>query len=307
MNFHPQQITALEYLRRKGTEAAVPQLYGHVAKTFQDFEAYLHTVPVALRGAKPSPQAWSAHEVIDHLVESHRPAVEQLRSLAAGKRPETAPIPASLQSENPFQRSWEDLVAELRGIHRSYLALIEGASEATDVKTPVVMVIKIDNAPVTWEAELDWKAYAQAFRVHTVEHKAQIERTLAALAAPAPESGLPDVPAWPWSDELDSVRAAPRFHLVLCETEDIRLLHVIVEPGQKEPFHTHRWPSVLVVTRPARLRYYGADGALSAEVEPDPADGLKGEEMAPEGLHAVENIDAHPYEAFRMEMKKGGT
>ncbi|HEY9421766.1 MAG TPA: DinB family protein [Thermoanaerobaculia bacterium] len=184
MNFHPQQITALEYLCRKGTEAAVPQLYGHVAKTFQDFEAYLHTVPVALRGAKPSPQAWSAHEVIDHLVESHRPAVEQLRSLAAGKRPETAPIPASLQSENPFQRSWEDLVAELRGIHRSYLALIEGASEATDAKTPVVMVIKIDNAPVTWETELDWKAYAQAFRVHTVEHKAQIERTLVALAAP---------------------------------------------------------------------------------------------------------------------------
>ena len=179
MNLHPQQITALEYLRRKGTDAPASQLYGHVAKTFQDFEAFLDTVPPALRAAKPSPRAWSAHEVVDHLVVSHRPAVEQLRDLVAGKRPETPPIAASLRSENPFQRSWEDLVTELREIHRSYLAVIESAAGAHDVTTPVVMVIKIDQVPVTWEAELDWKAYAQAFRVHTVEHKAQIERTLA--------------------------------------------------------------------------------------------------------------------------------
>jgi hypothetical protein len=175
MNLHPQQAAALEYLRRKGTEAPVPQLYGHVAKTFQDFEAFLDTVPPTLRAAKPSPQAWSAHEVVDHLVVSHRPAVEQLRDLVAGKRPATPPIAASLQSENPFQRSWDGLVADLQEIHRSYLAVIEGASEAPTVTTPVVMVIKIDGVPVTWEAELDWKAYAQAFRVHTVEHKAQIE------------------------------------------------------------------------------------------------------------------------------------
>lgn len=179
MDLHPQQIVALDYLRRKGTEASVPQLHGHVAKTFQDFEAFLDTIPSDLRAVKPSPRAWSAHEVIDHLVESHRPAVEQLRSLVAGERPATPPIAASLQSENPFGRSWEELVAELREIHRSYLALIENAPEAAGVATPVVMVIKIDGLPVTWEAELDWKAYAQVFRVHTVEHRMQIERTLA--------------------------------------------------------------------------------------------------------------------------------
>ena len=188
LNLHPQQITALEYLRRKGTEAPVPQLYSHVAKTFQDFEVYLDTVPPALRAAKPSPQAWSAHEVVDHLIVSNRPAVEQLRDLVAGKRPTTPPIAASLQSENPFQRSWDDLVAELRELHRSFLALIEGADDTRGVKTPVVMVLRIPDesgasVPVTWEEDLDWKAYTQAFRVHTVEHKSQIERTLAALAA----------------------------------------------------------------------------------------------------------------------------
>jgi hypothetical protein len=188
LNLHPQQIQALEYLRRKGTDAPVPQLYGHVAKTFEDFEAFLETVPPALRAAKPSPQAWSAHEVVDHLIVSNRPAVVQLRDLVAGERPATPPIAASLQSENPFQRSWDDLVAELREIHRSFLALIEGAADTHDVTTPVVMVLKIpgesgSSVPVTWEEELDWKAYTQAFRVHTVEHRLQIERTLAALAA----------------------------------------------------------------------------------------------------------------------------
>lgn len=186
MDLHPQQLAALDYLRRKGTEAPVPRLYEHVARTFQDFEAFLDTVPVSRRAAKPSPRAWSAHEVIDHLVESHRPAVEQLRSLVAGERPATGPIPPSLQSGNPFQKSWEDLVAELREIHRSYLGLIKDAPDQPGVTAPVAMVIKIADesgvmVPVTWEEELDWKAYAQAFRVHTVEHKMQIERTLAAL------------------------------------------------------------------------------------------------------------------------------
>ena len=191
MDLHPQQIAALDYLRRKGTEAPAAQLHGHVAKTFQDFEAFLDAVPPDLRAFKPSARAWSAHEVMDHLVESHRPAVEQLRSLVAGARPATGPIPAHLQSENPFQRSWDELVAELREIHRSYLALIDGAPEKTDVTTPVVMVIKIEDesgakVPVTWEAELDWKAYAQVFRVHTVEHKMQIERTLLASSETHP-------------------------------------------------------------------------------------------------------------------------
>lgn len=183
MDLRPEQIAALDYLRRKGTEASVPQLYGHVAKTFHDFEAFLDRVPPDLRAVNPAPRTWSAHEVIDHLVESHRPAVEQLRALVAGERPATPPIAASLQSGNPFGRSWEDLVAELREIHRSYLALIEKSPEAAGVATPVVMVIKIDGLPVTWEAELDWKAYAQAFRVHTVEHRMQIDRTLAEIKA----------------------------------------------------------------------------------------------------------------------------
>jgi len=34
-----------------------------------------------------------------------------------------------------------------------------------------------------WIDAVDWKAYAQTLRIHTHEHRAQVDRTLATLAA----------------------------------------------------------------------------------------------------------------------------
>jgi hypothetical protein len=52
------------------------------------------------------------------------------------------------------------------------------------------MVVKASgsNAPeiLEWVEALDWKAYVQAIRVHTHEHCAQVERTVAALGPEAP-------------------------------------------------------------------------------------------------------------------------
>jgi hypothetical protein len=127
-------------------------------------------------------------EVVDHLVESHRLALAQLRSLVAGERPAGGPVPASLQSAAPHERRWDDLVAELRAIHRGFREVLAGAGDGISpaVTGPIVMVVKVadgDGAvtPVSSEHELDWKALAQAFRAHTVQHRDQIRATLAAL------------------------------------------------------------------------------------------------------------------------------
>ena len=182
----PEQTRVLDYLRGKGTEASIPELREHLAATFRKIEALLDAVPPELRSASPAPGRWSVHEVIDHLVESHRRSVEQLRFLVAGRRPISTAIPASLQSAAPLERPWDDLLAELRSIHRSFLDLVDGTSDGTslEVTAPVVMVVKAATGdggavPLEWEEELDWKAFAQAFRGHTAEHRAQIERTLA--------------------------------------------------------------------------------------------------------------------------------
>ena len=76
--------------------------------------------------------------------------------------------------------------------------------------------------------------------------------------------------------------------------------------GEREPAHTHRWPSVMVGLEAARLRYYGADGELRFETPEDrdltdPA--LDADWFRPEPLHAVENIDDKPFRALRVELK----
>jgi hypothetical protein len=120
-----------------------------------------------------------------------------------------------------------------------------------------------------------------------------------------PMSSKPD--AWPWPDTLDAVVAAPGSHRVVYENEHTRVLEVTIATGSREPTHTHRWPSVMLVDRPARIRYYSGDTLtytspekLPPATEPDPRVSW----LDPEGPHSVENIDEHRYGAFRIEFKQ---
>jgi len=108
---------------------------------------------------------------------------------------------------------------------------------------------------------------------------------------------------WPWPEELEGTVAAPDSHRVLLETRDLRVLEISIEPGAREPEHVHRHPSVMIVDRPARIRYYEA-GRLTFESGPgNLADkSARAMWMAPEGLHSVENVDSQPYRAFRVEL-----
>lgn len=114
---------------------------------------------------------------------------------------------------------------------------------------------------------------------------------------------------WPWPQSLDAVVAAPDSHNVLMENEHIRVVEVVIPPGEKEPIHTHRWPSVILVDQAARIRYYDEDENVAYEsqergsnnnAESSPPEI---EWMEPERPHAVENIDTIPYHAFRVELK----
>ncbi len=192
MDLAPEQLRALDYLRRKGTEAPVAQLREHVARTCGEIEALLAAVPARLRAASPGAGRWSVHEVVDHLVESHRPAIAQIAALLDG-RPVTDVIPPSLQSAAPRDRPWDDLLAELRGLHATLLGVIDRAGDGTSlaVRAPVAMVTKVATesgppTPITWQEPLDWKAYAQGIRGHTAQHRQQILRTLAALGHQEP-------------------------------------------------------------------------------------------------------------------------
>lgn len=109
---------------------------------------------------------------------------------------------------------------------------------------------------------------------------------------------------WPWPDDLDALEAAPDSHRLILENESVRVVEILIEPGRKEPAHTHRWPSVMLVHEPARIRYYREDGALEFE-SPVAGDGTspRVEWLEPESPHSVENIDEVPYRAIRVELK----
>ncbi len=107
---------------------------------------------------------------------------------------------------------------------------------------------------------------------------------------------------WAWPDSLEGPVAAPGSHHVLLETPAARVLEVIIDPGAREPEHTHRHPSLMIVDQPARIRYYEHGRLTFQSPERQAESGApRASWMEPEGPHSVENIDTHPYHAFRVE------
>ena len=63
-----------------------------------------------------------------------------------------------------------------------------------------------------------------------------------------------------WPAELDAVAAAPGNHKILLENESVRVLEVSMAPGETEPLHSHRWPSVLYIQQAGDFIDKDADG-----------------------------------------------
>ena len=191
MALRPEQIKAKEYMHQKGTLLPAAQVHERVGAAFAAMETLLDGVGEAEARARTIPGEWTVQEVVDHLVETHRPSLDELRDLLESRRPAGGPVPASLQSADPMGRRYGDLVSDLKAVHAAVLRVLSGAPDRlTDARAPLVMVINAKEpdggeAPLHWIEELDWKAYAvTAFRLHELDHLNQIKKTLkAGLAA----------------------------------------------------------------------------------------------------------------------------
>lgn len=183
----PEQVRAREYLDAMGTRLPAPKVRERVAAGFAALEAFLDGVTDAEARLRGLPGEWSIQEVVDHLVETHRPSLEELRDLLAGRRPDGDPIPAGLQSREPLARPWIELLGELRRLQAAVVGALDTAPDGlTDARAPVVMVINVEEAdgretPLHWIEELDWKAYAIVFRLHVLDHLNQAKKVLKAV------------------------------------------------------------------------------------------------------------------------------
>jgi hypothetical protein len=103
---------------------------------------------------------------------------------------------------------------------------------------------------------------------------------------------------------MDALSAAPASHRVLVDNDRVRVLDVVIEAGAREPEHTHRAASVMIVDEPARIRYYqGAALLFESPARPGDPPVAQVRWLDPEGPHSVENIDQHRYHAIRVELK----
>jgi hypothetical protein len=181
------QERARAYFRSKA--ALSPAAVGEqITRAFDALDAVLRTVPAERAARRTVPGEWSVQEVADHLLETYRPGVDELRCLLAGCRPPGQPIPAALQSKAPLLRPWPWLLDELRRVHHEVLGLIGGVPDDFDTiaRAPIVMVVNVEGAdgvtrPLHWVEDLDWKAYAMvSWRLHAIDHLNQTRKVLAA-------------------------------------------------------------------------------------------------------------------------------
>jgi hypothetical protein len=108
-----------------------------------------------------------------------------------------------------------------------------------------------------------------------------------------------------WPPHLEALVAAPANHRVLLEDDEVRVLEVIVQPGERENLHHHRWPSIMVVLARPNYRNFDGDGN-----EIPPSGGTSTElpralRLPPQKPHFIEvAADApHGFRGIRIEFK----
>lgn len=109
-----------------------------------------------------------------------------------------------------------------------------------------------------------------------------------------------------WPDALDATVAAQQNHKVVLENERVRVLEVTVQPGEREPVHGHKWPSVMYVMAEDLIRDYDSEGKLLYDSRNDKAR-IKTPYtvwMPPQAPHSVENLSKTPLRLLRVELKQ---
>jgi hypothetical protein len=170
----------MAHIRSRGTEADPAAVHQKLAAAYAQFDGLLAGLTAEVATAAPAPGEWSVRDVADHLLESERAGLDEIRCLVAGEAPPGPPVPASLRSKAPHHRPWPWLVAELGRLHADILdAVASGPAPVPGEPTaPGVFWAEVAGEPTEWIEELDWRAYAAVLRVHTLEHLAQIRAVL---------------------------------------------------------------------------------------------------------------------------------
>lgn len=108
-----------------------------------------------------------------------------------------------------------------------------------------------------------------------------------------------------WPEALEATVAAPDNHKILLENDHVRVLEVTLAPGETEPLHFHRWPSVLHIQEAGQWMDRDADGNVildTRDMPPMPLPLTMWKE--PEAPHSPVNLSDDTWiRLIRVELK----
>ena len=107
------------------------------------------------------------------------------------------------------------------------------------------------------------------------------------------------------AEEYEPVIVAGDHHFVKYEDDSIRVLEVVIEPGETVPFHQHTMKSLFVTLEPAALVFRDLGGNIIKRVDRSEFDELPhydARKGAP-APRSVENVDSVTMKAIRIELK----
>jgi hypothetical protein len=111
---------------------------------------------------------------------------------------------------------------------------------------------------------------------------------------------------WPWPEELDALKAAPKHHKLLFENETVRVINACIPPGETTEIHTHQWAASLYVISWSDFIRYDNNGNVildsrNLSQSPYPSTALWCEPLAP---HALKNTGTKDLHIISVEIKK---
>jgi hypothetical protein len=110
-----------------------------------------------------------------------------------------------------------------------------------------------------------------------------------------------------WAESLDALVAAPQFHSLILENDDVRVLSTCVGPGETVPLHTHCWPSVLYVVASDHVVRRDEAGNVLLDSRVDggaPAEVGTTIWTGPMAAHTVENVGESEIRLLNVELKR---
>ena len=182
----------LEHLRSRAASLDVAGIRERVRAAAKELESAVAAVSESDARRRPFADKWTIAEVVDHIAQTQIRAAEELRHLLAGRRPPGPPVYEALRTGAAQWAPWPELVDGLRSANEELVALLDGAPEsAPAAQAPTVRTILVVNrplpdgqlAPQIFAADLEWREYALLQRLHLLDHRTQIKKLRAALAA----------------------------------------------------------------------------------------------------------------------------